>query len=177
CGHGSHGVDAPTGRCARSEHRLTSWRPDMCRLAAFVATAVRGSAQLPPQTGAFATSMLANLLREEHLLRVGVAEFVVCHACNEELLGLAVRRQQPIQLSSVEHGLYDVNRCPTPGCNARLDPNLAYRIGRKHWLLVPAEWGGQYYPAHRRRCGGCGNLFMPWHDRCPICRWQVRRWD
>jgi hypothetical protein len=175
CGHVSRTGPAAIGVCSRPDHRLASWRPDVCRLQAFVATAVRGSARRPPPAGAFAFGMLARLLQEERLLRVDVAEFRVCHECNEGLIRLAAQRRRPIELSSVEHGLYDISRCPTPGCGARPHPSRAYHVGRKNWLLVPAEWGGQYHPTRRYRCGDCGNLFKPWLDRCPICGSQVRQ--
>ncbi|HSR25945.1 MAG TPA: hypothetical protein VLW53_20500, partial [Candidatus Eisenbacteria bacterium] len=51
------------------------------------------------------------------------------------------------------------------------------RLTRKNWLVVPAEWGGQYHPVHRHRCPGCGNLFGTERDRCPICGAQVRNRD
>jgi hypothetical protein len=42
----------------RPQHRLESWRPQRCRLHAFVARAVRGSARQPLQAGAFTASLL-----------------------------------------------------------------------------------------------------------------------
>lgn len=155
----------PAGRPAR--HALGTWRPDACRLPAFVATAVRGTARLPVRAGAFASSLLSVLLREDHLLLVGPAEFGVCSRCHPE----AVERSQQqgrIDLGSVRHGLHDLARCPR--CGAPADPAHTYRVARKHWLIVPADWGGSYEAADRRRCSGCGNLFPAARARCPLCR-------
>jgi hypothetical protein len=62
CGHGAGDAHGP---CGRPDHQLTSWRPDVCQLPAFVATAVRGSPLTPPRTGAFAVSMLAEQLCQD----------------------------------------------------------------------------------------------------------------
>jgi hypothetical protein len=157
-------LGAPAGKPARPA--LVNWRPDDCRFSAFVANAVRGSAQLPLRGGAFAASMLAALLREDHLLRVDVAEFSVCHACNPELIVQAPRRRG-IELSTVRRGLHDLARCPD--CGAPPHPAHTYRLARKNWLIVPADWGGRYEAVHRHRCPGCGNLFPAGHERCPLC--------
>jgi hypothetical protein len=154
----------PQGRPAR--HALLSWRPDDCRLAAFVATAVRGTARLPVRGGAFATSMLATLLREDQLLRVDAAEFSVCHVCNAGLIAGAPYRHG-MELSSLRRGLYDLGRCPD--CGASPDPTRTYRVARKNWLLVPADWGGRHVAVDRRRCTACGNLYPAGHERCPLC--------
>jgi hypothetical protein len=171
CGHGDLRSHALVGSCARQEHRLASWRPDLCRLHAFVAGAVRGSARLPVRAGAFGPSMLAGLLEAEQLLRVGVAEFSVCHECNEHAIGLAVQERTRVQFGSLERGLYDVGRCPDCGLSAH--PEQTYRAARKNWLVVPAEWGGTYHAVHRHRCTVCGNLISNGRDRCPICGWRV----
>ncbi len=173
CGHGGRG--SPAGTCARPEHRLAAWRPEVCSLRAFVATAVRGSALASLRTGAFATSMLSSFLLEDQLVRVDVAEFDVCHACNEDLIRTAVDEQRRIDVSSVVRGLHDIGRCPD--CDLPADPNRTYRVGRKNWLIVPAQWGGQHHARHRYRCMGCGNLFSIGLRRCPICRWQVHHRD
>jgi hypothetical protein len=168
CGHGTRGSPSTPGSCSRPEHRLANWHPHTCRLTAFIATAVRGSARLPLRAGAFASSMLATLLLEDHLLRVDVAEFSVCHLCNHDLLRLASAQRRPLDISSVRIGLHDLTACPD--CGAPSDPARTYRLARKHWLVVPADWGGQHDAAHRHRCAGCGNLFNSARHRCPICR-------
>jgi len=147
-------------------HALVSWLPDDCRLAAFVATAVRGAARLPLRGGAFATSMLAALLREDQLLRVDAAEFSVCHVCNAELIARAPYHHG-IELSNLRRGLHDLARCPD--CGTSTDPARTYRLARKNWLLVPADWAGPYAAADRRRCPACGNLFPTGRERCPLC--------
>jgi hypothetical protein len=175
CGHGGAVHRSPAGACGRVEHRLDRWRPEDCRLRAFVATAVRGSAGRSVAAGAFSVSMLASLLRDDHLLRVDPAEFRVCHGCNGELIRLAGQRRRRIDLSSLGHGLYDAGRCP--GCERPADPERTYRVSRKNWLIVPAEWGGQHHPVHRYRCVSCGNLFGLERPRCPICGAPVRHRD
>jgi hypothetical protein len=157
-------LGTPAGRPPR--HALTSWRPDDCRLPAFVATAVRGSARLPPPTGAFAASMLAELLREDHLVRVDAAEFHVCHACNAALIARSPFHRR-IRLSSVLDGLHDLALCPV--CGTPPHPAFTYRLARRNWLIVPVDWGGRYEAVRRRRCAGCGNLFSAGHERCPLC--------
>jgi hypothetical protein len=173
CGHGDSASRSAPGTCARPQHRLESWGPERCRLHAFVATAVRGSAQVPVRAGRFAVSMLAGLMEAEHLLRVGVAEFSVCHACNGDMIGLAANDRARIRLSSVERGLYDIPRCPS--CERAAHPDLTYRAARKNWMLVPADWGGQYHAVERHRCAACGNLFTYGRVCCPICDWRARR--
>jgi hypothetical protein len=150
----------------RPQHALVSWRPDDCRLAAFVATAVRGAARLPVRGGAFGASMLATLLHEDHLLRVDAAEFSVCHACNAELIAGAQYRHG-IELSSLRHGLHDYARCPD--CGTSPDPARTYRVARRNWLLVPADWGGPYVAADRWRCAACSTLFPAGRESCPLC--------
>ncbi len=172
CGHGSRSGHAPAGSCGRAEHRLAGWRPDVCRLRAFVASAVRGTAQLPVRGGAFAVSMLSRLLLEDQLLRVDLAEFRVCHACNAGAIRRAVTEQRRLDISTVEHGLYELGRCPT--CEMPADPRRTYRAARKNWLIVPADWGGHHQPVCRYRCQGCGNLFGSERERCPLCDRQVR---
>ena len=157
-------LGASRGRPPR--HALANWRPDDCRLQAFVASATRGSARLPLRTGAFAGSMLAVLLREDQLVRVDTAEFNVCHSCNAALLARAPLRRR-IDLSAVASGLHDLARCPD--CGTPAEPGLTYRVARKNWLIVPADWGGRYEAAQRQRCAGCGNLFAAGHQRCPLC--------
>jgi hypothetical protein len=171
CGHGNLRAHSPIGSCARPEHRLESWLPDRCRLHAFVAVAVRGSARLPVRAGAFEPSMLAGVLESEQLLRVGVAEFSVCHECNGRAIALAVQDRARIQLTGLERGLYDIAHCPS--CGVPAHPRRTYRAARKNWLLVPAEWGGTYHPVHRHRCMVCGNLVASGRCRCPICGWSV----
>jgi hypothetical protein len=175
CGHGTRSERAPAGSCGRPEHRLATWRPEACRLRAFVATAVRGSARLPVQGGALALSMLSGLLLEDQLLRVDVAEFRVCHVCNADAIGWAVRERRRLDVSAAPRGLYDLGRCPD--CEAPSDPRRTYRLGRKNWLIVPADWGGQHQPVRRHRCPGCGNLFGTERRRCPLCDCPVRRGD
>jgi hypothetical protein len=170
CGHRSRLGRAAADSCGRSEHQLSSWRPGTCRLPAFVATGVRGSAQLPVRVGAFATSMLATLLLEDHLVRVDVAEFRVCHRCNPDVIKLA-RCRAHIDISSLRRGLYDLSSCPD--CGGPPDESETYHVGRKNWLIVPAEWGGRYGATHRYRCTECGNLFPVGRCCCPICHRQV----
>jgi hypothetical protein len=166
CGHDGR----LTNSCRSPQHRLDSWRPDECRLPAFLATAVRGSARFPPRAGAFAVSMLANLLQDDHLIRIDVAEFQVCHVCNPDVIRLAARRGG-VDIASIDRGLHNVQRCPS--CDTRVDPRRTYYALRKRWLLVPAEWGGRYQLAHRHRCTTCGNLFERTRERCPLCRQPV----
>jgi hypothetical protein len=175
CGHGSATHRSPAGGCGQPGHQLAAWRPERCRLHAFVATAVRGSARRTIAGGAFSVSMLSGLLRDDHLLRVDTAEFRVCHRCNGDLIRLAAQRGRRIDLSSLGRGLYDLGRCPS--CESPPDPERTYRVARKNWLIVPAEWGGQYHPVHRHRCGGCGNLYAVELGRCPICGAQGRHRD
>lgn len=175
CGHGRPALRSPVAGCEQPDHQLAWWRPERCRLRAFVATAVRGSARPALAAGAFSTSMLSGLLRDDHLLRIDTAEFRVCHRCNGGLIRSAAERGRRIELSSLAGGLYDVGRCPS--CESPPDPERTYRVARKNWLVVPAEWGGQYHPVHRHRCPGCGNLFGTERDRCPICGAQVRNRD
>jgi hypothetical protein len=165
CGHGVPGA-VPDSSCGRADHRLATWEPEVCRLPAFVATAVRGTAQLPPRSGALAVSMLANLLRDDQLVRVETAEFQVCHECNPDLIARAVL-SGGIGLSTVSKGLHDLSRCPD--CATPTHRGRTYHVARKNWLVVPADWGGQYQPTRRHRCGGCGNLFGAGGDRCPLC--------
>jgi hypothetical protein len=150
----------------RPQHRLSTWRPHACSLHAFVALAVRGSPRLPLRSGAFASSMLAALLREDQLLRVDVAEFRVCHVCNRDLLPVS-RQHRRIELSSVRRGLYDVPTCPD--CGTPHDPARTYHLPRKHWLIV-TDGHGPYQHVRRHRCPHCGNLFPSALDRCPLCR-------
>jgi hypothetical protein len=166
CGHGDRGA----GPCGRSDHRLASWRPEDCHLQAFVSTAVRGSPSLPVRAGAFAVSMLANLLRDDHLVQVGVAEFHVCHVCNADLVREA-RRGRGFDLGDVTRGLHDVNGCPD--CGTLADPVRTYQVARKNWLVVPSDWGGQYDAVRRHRCACCGGLFAASRDRCPVCHHPV----
>jgi hypothetical protein len=166
CGHGGRGG----GPCGRSDHQLASWPPEHCHLQAFVAMAVRGSPRLPLRAGAFAVSMLADLLRDDHLVRVDVAEFHVCHVCNSDLLRRAIRGRG-FDLGSVTRGLHDFNRCHD--CGTLANPDRTYQVARKNWLVVPADWGGQYDPVRRHRCACCGGLFAASHDRCPLCRHPV----
>jgi hypothetical protein len=71
CGCGGAGRPGTAGGpCGRADHRLAAWRPGVCRLPAFVATAVRGSARLPLHDAAFGTSMLVRLLRDDDLVGV-----------------------------------------------------------------------------------------------------------
>lgn len=175
CGHGNLTHRSPAGGCGQPDHQLAGWRPERCRLRAFAANAVRGSARSAVAAGAFSVSMLSGLLRDDHLLRVDTAEFRVCHRCNGDLIRLAAQRGRRIDLSSLGRGLYDLGRCPS--CETPPDPERTYRVARKNWLLVPAEWGGQYDPVHRHRCGSCGNLFAVERGRCPICGAQSRHRD
>lgn len=175
CGRGNASHRSPTGVCGRREHRLERWAPEDCRLRAFVATAVRGSAGPAVTVGAFSVSMLAGLLRADHLLQVDTAEFRVCHACNGDIIRSAAQRGSRIDLSSISDGLYELGRCPT--CDSPHDPERTYRVGRKNWLIVPAEWGGQHHPVQRYRCASCGNLFTLERTRCPICCTTVRHLD
>jgi hypothetical protein len=165
CGHGGPRA-ASDGSCGRGDHRLGEWRPDVCRLPAFVATAVRGSARLPLRSGAFATSMLADVLREDPLVRVEAVEFHVCRACNPELVSGAVRGGDVV-LSGIGGSLHDVGRCPV--CRTPADRDRDYHVVRKHWLVVPADWGGSYQPVRRHRCARCRNLFPEHDERCPLC--------
>jgi hypothetical protein len=173
CGHGAPGQRSPVGSCARREHRLDMWRPDRCRLPAFVATAVRGTTLLPVRAGAFGTSMLSSRLREEELLLVDAALFNVCHECHGQRIRRTARSRRPIQLRELDRGLYDVDRCPS--CGRPPHPERTYRVCRKNWLLVPAVWGGRYEAIQRRRCMGCGNLLERDRRECPLCRWQAPR--
>jgi hypothetical protein len=173
CGHGNLHAHSPSGSCARPEHRLDTWAPDRCRLHAFVAVAVRGSARLPVRAGAFEPSMLAGALEADQLLRVGVAEFSVCHECNRQAIALAVQDRARLRLTGLERGLFDIACCPS--CGRPAHPERTYRAARKNWMLVPAEWGGAYHPVHRRRCVTCGNLFSSWRHQCPICAWRAPR--
>jgi hypothetical protein len=170
-------VELATGacRCGRPEHQLATWSPGVCRLPAFVATAVRGSAEASLRAGAFATSMLAPLVAEDHLVRVELVEFKVCHVCFRDQIRAAVRERRPIELSAVAQGLSDGGRCPI--CGTAYDHARTYRAGRKNWLIVPADSGGQYQAVRRYRCRDCGNLFATGRDRCPICDCEVRHPD
>jgi hypothetical protein len=172
CGHGNRAVRLVDGSCGREEHCLDSWQPEVCSLAAFVATAVRGSAQTEVRSGAFGVSMLSGHLRDDHLLRIDMAEFRVCHECNWNLIRLAVERRRKIEISSLQRGLYDLSYCPA--CEQPPDPEKTYHMGRKNWLIVPADWGGQHQAAHRYHCMACGNLFATNRPRCPLCGWRVR---
>lgn len=165
CGHGG----GSRGPCGRPGHRLASWRPDVCDLRAFVATAVRGSAGRP-RAGAFAGSMLAELLCEDHVVRLDVAEFNVCHACNPDVVRRAAQTGF-LDLGGVTRGLHDLGRCPA--CGAQAHPGRTYRVARRNWLVVPADWGGWYDAVQRHRCACCGNLFVAGRDRCPLCRHPV----
>jgi hypothetical protein len=167
CGHGNLSRRSPAGACGRGEHALEHWRPEVCRLRAFVATAVRGSAKSSVAAGAFSVSMLSGLLRHDQLLRVDTAEFRVCHRCNADPVRQTVQRARRLELASLGRGLYDLSRCPR--CETPPDPERTYRVARKNWLIVPADWGGQYQPVHRFRCGGCGNLYTIERTRCPLC--------
>lgn len=167
CGHSRGGI------CSRPGHRLDAWRPDRCRLPAFVAMAVRGTAHLPVRAGAFSASMLATALGAEELLVVDSAEFSVCHECNARRIGLAARERRRIQLRELERGLYDVGCCG--GCGQAPHPERTYRVSRKNWLLLPAAWGGRYHAVQRRRCMACGNLLALERAECPLCQWQVPR--
>jgi len=168
CGHGRRVGSG--GVCGRPDHQLASWRPEDCHLHAFVAAAVRGCPGWPPRVGAFAVSMLAEPLREEQVVRVDIAEFHVCHVCNADLLR-TVASVGGLDLGSVTSGLHDLNWCPQ--CGTLADSVHTYQVARKNWLIVPAEWGGQYEAVSRHRCGCCGNLFAASDDRCPLCRQAV----
>jgi hypothetical protein len=167
CGHGR---GDPDEACGRSEHQLARWRPEVCHLQALVATAVRGSPGMPPRAGALAVSMLAEPLSEDHVVRVDVAEFHVCHVCNADAAHLA-RRVGGLDLGGVSHGLHDLTRCPA--CGAPPDPRRTYQVARKNWFIVPADWGGRHDPVRRHRCACCGNLFAANRDSCPLCRHRV----
>jgi rubrerythrin len=114
--------------------------------------------------------MLAEQLCQDHVVRVDVAEFHVCHVCNADAARTAAT-SGGVDLGGVAHGLHDLGRCPV--CGASPHPRRTYRAARKNWLIVPAEWGGRHEHVHRHRCGCCGNLFAVNHDRCPLCRHQV----
>jgi hypothetical protein len=167
CGHGARDAHGP---CGRPDHELMTWRPDVCQLPAFVATAVRGSPLTPPRTGAFAVSMLAEQLCQDHVVRVDVAEFHVCHVCNADAARTAATSGR-LDLGGVSSGLHDLGRCPACGALPLL--RRTYRAARKNWLVVPAEWGGRHDHVQRHRCGRCGNLFAVNHDHCPLCRHRV----
>jgi hypothetical protein len=167
CGHGG---GEPGGPCGRSDHQLTTWRPETCHLRAFIATAVRGTPGMPPRAGGLAVSMLAEPLSEDRIVRVDVAEFHVCHVCNADAVRLAPT-VGGLDLGSVSRGLHDLSRCPA--CGVPPHPGRTYRVARKNWLVVPGEWGGRYDPVRRHRCACCGNLFAANRDRCPLCRHRV----
>jgi hypothetical protein len=169
CGCG-HGGGEPGGPCGRPDHQLASWWPEVCHLRAFVATAVRGTPVMPPRAGALAVSMLAEPLSVDHIVRVDVAEFHVCHVCNADAVHVA-RGVGGLDLSGVTRGLHDLGRCPF--CGAPPDPVQTYQAMRKNWLVVPADWGGHHDPVRRHRCARCGNLFAASRDRCPLCRNRV----
>jgi hypothetical protein len=167
CGHGAR---HPGDSCGRSDHQLATWRPEACHLPAFVAAAVRGTPGMPPRAGALAVSMLAEALCEDHVVRVEVAEFHVCDVCNADAVRLAPR-VGGLDLGSVTRGLHDLSRCPV--CGVPPHPGRTYRVARKNWLVVPADWGGQYDPVQRHRCSRCGNLFAASRELCPLCRHRV----
>jgi hypothetical protein len=173
CGHGGPAARAPVGGCGRPEHRLDTWRPDACRLHAFVATAVRGAASLHVRSGQFAVSMLAGILEAERRLLVGTAEHQLCHVCHREPIARAAGERQRVRLSELEADPYEVGSCP--GCGGPPHPVRTYRVGRKNWMLVPEWWGGRYQTVHRLRCGSCGSLFAAERDRCPVCDRQASR--
>jgi hypothetical protein len=167
CSHGARGDDAGAP-CGRPDHDLASWRPEEeVSLPAFAAAAVRGLALKRPSAGAFSVGMLADLLRDDRLVRVDLVEFHVCHLCNADQVRRA-REGGSLDLGQVVEGLYELNRCRD--CDAPADPWRTYQVARKNWLIVPADWGGRYVPVRRYRCASCGNLFAAGLERCPLCQ-------
>lgn len=144
--------------CGRREHALGYWDSNTCSLAAFVAQAVRGSAQPTLQAGMFATSMLYPLLHEDLGLCVDTVEFKVCQGCGTS---------------------YEGSRCRNPACTHPAFTSGQTRcIARKNRLLIPYEWGGRYQMMTRWRCRNpaCGSdgeegnhLFAHHLTTCPLC--------
>lgn len=144
--------------CGRREHDLSWWDNDACSLAAFVAQAVRGSAQPTLQAGMFVTSMLYPLLHEDIGLCVDAVEFKVCQGCG---------------------ALYEGSRCSNPACtHPPFTPSQTRCIARKNRLLLPYEWGGRYQMLSRWSCRNpvCllngeegNNLFAHHIEQCPLC--------
>jgi hypothetical protein len=156
-------------RCRQEKHRLASWDPEKCRLRAFIAQAVRGSAIAGLQADAFKFSMLYPLLRMETGLLVGTAEFVVCQ-CNTEALSSVRETGAPLQIKSLvrgsqagqktarAQGLH--NRATCPDCHRHPVREHCYYIAREKWFLIPYTHGGSYYEIERLKCKQCNNLLV-----------------
>lgn len=144
---------------ARPAHVLTNWQPHERRLRVFVAEAVRGSASPVLKGGAFEQSMLYPRLMEDFGLRVGQVAFKVCHApeCNGALIQHSVTTGTPLQLRDITRGLYEGARCTA--CGTPAHAQKTYHLARRHWLFVPANYGGNYVLWHVWRCTRCGTLF------------------
>lgn len=157
-------------------HRLATWNPARHRLRAFVAEAVRGQAQRDLKASAFTCGMLYPLLAADCGLRVDTVVFNVCHAeaCNAALVQQAVQHGVPPRLEQMTRGLYEQGCCPH--CQTPADDCQTYRIARRHWFLLPLEYGGAYVLRQFWHCPGCGNLF-PVSASYRVVKQQIREME
>ena len=151
--------------CCRDEHLLANWEPDVCSLQAFIAQAVRGTAEDRLRSGAFASSMLYPRLQEDVGITLGNVEFKVCAVCYEEEIATAVKEEKELKIKDLK--LFEANKCPD--CDTPADPNSTYYKARKNWFLLPYDMGGAYELVKRWRCTGDKNLFHITRSHCPLC--------
>jgi hypothetical protein len=194
CGQHRRGCPNPDAHnCCRPEHDLASWDPTVCRLEAFVAQAVRGSAVAGIRSGALTSGMLYPLLHEAFGLRVDSAEFKLCRRCYPEVMDEIQREDRETQdpdASPITGSEKQGSRAPQttgllkfegPMCPA-LDRDDAanqcrtpalrqhtYYFARKNWALIPLDFGGSYEMVPRWKCWRCENLLISKKDPCPIC--------
>jgi hypothetical protein len=162
------------GHCPEPYH-LARWQAGgPLSLQGFVAQAVRGSATDALRGGAFRSSLLYPLLRESLGLMIGAVEFHICHAesCHAADIRQAREAGQHLTGQDVQQwqgrGVYRGTVCPT--CGTPYDRQQSYALARRHWLVLPDQWGGSYTALERWRCTRCGNLYPLRWRVCPLCQ-------
>ncbi len=168
------GLQMVHGHCPEPYH-LARWQAGgPLSLQGFVAQAVRGSATDALRGGAFRSSLLYPLLHESLGLMIGAVEFHICHAeaCHAADIRQAREAGQHLTGQDVQQwqgrGVYRGAVCPT--CGTPYDRQQSYALARRHWLVLPDQWGGSYTALERWRCTRCGNLYPLRWGACPLCQ-------
>jgi hypothetical protein len=161
--------------CCPEPYHLAGWQAGgPLSLQGFVAQAVRGSAADALRGGAFRSSLLYPLLHDSLGVVIGAVEFHVCHAdtCHAADIRQAITAGRHLGGQDVQQwqgrGVYRGAVCPT--CGTPYDRRQSYALSRRHWIVLPDQWGGSYTALERWRCTHCGNLYPLRWRACPLCQ-------
>lgn len=142
--------------------KLRTWKLDQYSLRSHLLLQIGGQpGGISVRSGSFSSSVLYPLLRDEIGIRDGTVGFFVCHSpeCNGAQVAEAIALACPPKIIDLQrHGLFEGNHCRY--CGRVSDPEQTYRLARRHWLIVPAAYGGAYEQRQFFRCTSCGHHFL-----------------